>query len=351
MSQKYYNLKIKEVVKETDDTVTLHFKQPLFKKIAYQSGQFLTLITHINDKKYRRSYSLCSTPNIDSTLAVTVKRVEGGVVSNFVNDKIKAGDKLEIMEPMGTFVFEPKPNLSRHIVLWGGGSGITPLMSILKSVLHYEAQSIVTLIYSNRDENSIIFKSELEDLQAKHGDRFQLIHFLSQAKTDQIADYKTRISSAHIPELLDKIPKKEDTLHYLCGPEGLMHEVRSGLEAQGVPAAKILQESFYTADADKSESDNNSTETREVEIRLDGESHKINVGPEQTVLDVALDAGIDMPYSCQSGLCTACRGKCLSGHTEMDMNDALSEVELKEGYVLTCQLHPLSDDVVIDMDE
>ena len=156
----YYTLKVKEVTHETKDSVTIHFKQPLFRKVKYKSGQFLTVLVSVDGQKHRRAYSMCSSPSLDSTLAITVKRVEGGVVSNHLNDTVQAGQTLELMQPMGSFILEPNKKLNRHIVLFGGGSGITPLISILKSVLFFEPNSKVSLVYCNRNIDSIIFKQK-----------------------------------------------------------------------------------------------------------------------------------------------------------------------------------------------
>ena len=178
----YYTLKVKDIIKETDDTVTIQFKQPLFKKVKYISGQFLTVIIPVNGEKLRRSYSMSSAPNLDSHIGVTVKRVENGVVSNYLNDHIKKGDSIEIMKPMGNFTLEPNKQGKRNIILFGGGSGITPLMSILKSALYFEPNSAVSLVYANSDEDCIIFKDQLDALKEKFGERFNLVHVLSQPK-------------------------------------------------------------------------------------------------------------------------------------------------------------------------
>ena len=170
------SLKVKEVVRETSDSVTVHFKQPLFRKVKYKPGQFLTINFEIDGKKVSRSYSMSSAPNLDNTVAVTVKRVQGGLVSNYVNDKVSAGMSISMMQPVGKFTLEVDKNLQRHIVLFGAGSGITPLMSILKSVLFFEPKSTVSLVYGNRRTDNIIFQKQLQELKQKFGDRFQKLH-------------------------------------------------------------------------------------------------------------------------------------------------------------------------------
>jgi ring-1,2-phenylacetyl-CoA epoxidase subunit PaaE len=354
-SNRYQTLKIKEIVRETPDTITIHLKQPLFRKIPYYAGQFLTImVKDANGKKYRRAYSLCSAPHLDSTLAVSVKRVEGGIVSNLLNDTLKENEKLEIMEPMGNFILRTHPDNNRHIVLFGGGSGITPLMSMLKVALSYESNSIVSLIYSCRNEESIIFKNQLDKLSERHGDKFNLIYVLTQPKTDisQKENYfEGRISKDFIKTTLEKLPNLRDKIFYLCGPEGMMDTIEETLSELNVPSETVYKENFFapvTSDDETGEMVPDGRKT--VKIRLNGEEVEIAVDAKKTILEAALDDEIDMPYSCQSGLCTACRGLCTSGKVTMDSNEALSETEIIEGYVLTCQAHPLTDDVRVDMD-
>lgn len=354
-SNRYQTLKIKEIVRETPDTITIHLKQPLFRKIPYYAGQFLTLIVKdATGKKYRRAYSLCSAPHLDSTLAVTVKRVEGGLVSNLLNDTVKAGEKLEIMEPMGNFVLRTHPDNNRHIVLFGGGSGITPLMSMLKVALNYEQNSVVSLIYTCKDEENIIFKNQLDDLKTKHGDRFNLIYVLTRPKTDlsqKENHFEGRITKDFIKTTLEKLPNLRDKIFYLCGPEGMMDTIEETLSEMNIPKDTIQKENFFAPVNSDEESGEAVLDGRKmVKIMLNGTETEVAVDAKKTILEAALDDEIDMPYSCQSGLCTACRGLCLSGKVTMDSNEALSEAEITEGYILTCQAHPLTDDVKIDMD-
>lgn len=345
----YYTLKVKDVIKETDDTVTIQFKQPLFKKVKYVSGQFLTVIIPINGEKLRRSYSMSSAPSLDSHVAVTVKRVEGGIISNYLNDNVKKGDSMEIMKPMGNFTLKPQKHSQRHVILFGGGSGITPLMSILKSVLYFEPRSTVSLVYANRDEDCIIFKSQLEALQAKFGDRFNLVHVLSQPKK-MWNGHTGRMDEAVIMNIHNLLPKVDAPAeYYICGPEGLMETVESALKSLKVKADAIHTESFVSSSGGEENIDPSAFQTHTVTINLHGDEHKVTVPPNKNILDAALDAGLDMPFSCQSGLCTACMGKCTSGDVKMTEEDTLSADEVAEGYRLLCVGHPLTDDVVIDM--
>ncbi len=348
---KYYTLKIKDVVRETSDTITIHFRQPLFTTIKYEAGQFLTLIVPINGKTYRRAYSLSSAPNVDSTLAVTIKRVPNGIVSNYLNDHIKVGDRLDIMEPMGHFKLSIDPKAARHIVLLGAGSGVTPLMSIAKSVLAYEPKSVVSLIYGNRNESGIIFAKTLEEMQKKYGERFNLVHTLTQPE-GKWNSYTGRIDKNLTINVLNLLPKDLYTSQYfMCGPEGMMDAVVEGLTFLKVSPEQIYRETFNPPSAEEKTTDtnNNLQIDREVTIVLDGDTHKITVAPDKFVLDAALDAGLDMPYSCQSGLCTACRGKCVTGEVKMIEDEGLTENEIKQGYVLTCVSKPLTDNVKIEI--
>jgi ring-1,2-phenylacetyl-CoA epoxidase subunit PaaE len=346
----YYTLKVKEVIRESKDAITIQFKQPLFKKVRYKSGQFLTLIIPINGKKERRSYSICSTPDLDDYVSVMVKRVEKGLISNYLNDNIEAGDSIEVMEPMGNFILEPERKKKRHIVLFAAGSGITPLMSILKGILFFEPESTVSLLYGNRHEGAIIFRKELDQLKAKFGDRFNLAHTLTEY--DKFwQSYKGRIDRAMTVNFVNLLPKfsEQDTEYFLCGPQGMMEEVREGLKILKVNPAKIHSESFFIAPANNQNSGELDTQMHEVTIHVNGETHKISVPPQKSILDTALDNGIDMPYSCQNGLCTACRSKCLSGSVKMLRGDGLSASEIAQGYVLTCVGIPATPTVEIEV--
>lgn len=352
---KQYNLKVKDITQETEDTVTLHLKQPLFSKIKYKPGQFLTLILTINGKSVRRAYSMSSSPHVDETLSVSIKRVEGGLVSNYVNDHVKVGDHVDILEPMGNFCLEPNKSLKRHVVLFGSGSGVTPLMSIAKSILLVEPQSVVSLIYGNKTMETVIFRQKLDEMQKKYGDRLKVVHVLSRAEDDDWHGYKGRIDKTLAINVLNLLPKfdADKTEYFMCGPEGMMDQVTEALHYLKVPKERIHRESFFSPVAEEAKDEatlkaSGITE-QQVTIILDGDEYQVTVKPTQSILDAGLDAGIDMPYSCQSGLCTACRGQKKSGEVKMDEDEGLSETEIKEGYVLTCVAHPLSENVVIEI--
>ena len=348
----YLNLKVKEVVNETADAISIHFEQPADGDIAYKSGQFFTVIAEINGKEERRAYSLCSSPFVDANPAVAVKRVEGGLMSNFLNDHAKAGQELRLMEPIGNFTTEFEATSERHIVLFGGGSGITPLISIAKSALDQEPASKVSLIYANRSVDSIIFKSQLEAMEAEHADRFKLVHVLENAPED-LKCHTGWLTEAIIKEALSQLPQMNKTEYFMCGPGPMMDIVEASLANLNIDKSLVHKESF-TSSTDSKEADNATAESdeiiaREVTIIYDDEEFKYTVEPGETILEKGLDEDIDLPFSCQSGLCTACRGKCVSGKVKMDEDEGLSEAEIDEGYVLPCVGHPLTDDVVIEI--
>jgi len=352
---KYFDLRVKNIVQETKDAISIVFDHPAEGKINYKAGQFLTLITQVNGKEVRRAYSLCTSPFTDPDLAVTVKRVEKGLMSNWLPDNLKAGTSIKIMEPMGQFTTEFSPTNKRHIILFAGGSGITPMMSLIKSILIQEPNSICSLIYCNRDIDSVIFKNELEKLEITYEGRLHVIHVLDNAPMNW-QGYSGLLNHDMLTKLFERIPDwgVASTTYLMCGPEGMMKNVESLLDARSISKEKIFKESFVqgTIDkGDKKESVPNAGEqkAREVTIRYDGQEYKVLVPPNKAILETALDQGIDLPYSCQSGLCTACRGKALSGKVKLDEEEGLSKSEREEGYVLTCVGHPLTDDVVIEI--
>jgi ring-1,2-phenylacetyl-CoA epoxidase subunit PaaE len=353
-SGKYRDLKVEDIINETKDAITIVFEH--VDDISYKSGQFLTLILNIDGKETRRAYSLCSSPFVDKNMAVTVKRVEDGLVSNWLNDNLNVGDTLKVMDPMGSFTTEYDPGHKRHVIMFAGGSGITPMMSIIKSVLNQEPDSIISLIYCNRNIDSIIFKEELEKWQTDHEGRLRVIHILDDAPMNW-QGHSGLLTHDMLVKIFERLPDwgMDDTTYLMCGPEGMMKNVQSILAEQQIPADQIFKESFVSGTIDREISNTSEDKIsdeiteREVTVIYDGEEHKFKVSPDTTILETALDLGIDLPYSCQSGLCTACRGKCVSGKVKLDEEEGLSDAEIEEGYVLTCVGHPLTDDVVIEI--
>jgi ring-1,2-phenylacetyl-CoA epoxidase subunit PaaE len=351
VSDRYFQLRVKEVRKETEDTNTLIFDTPE-KPLEYKPGQFLTLILPEKDKEVRRSYSLCTSPFLDKDPAITVKRVEAGAISNYLNDHMKIGDVFDVMAPAGHFVPELDKNHAKKYVLFAAGSGITPIMSILKSILAVEHTSHVHLVYQNRNEQSIIFREELEKISEKYKTHFHLLNVLSQPAADWKV-YTGRMDTAMVSDILMDISdnKVASCEYFLCGPVGFMQTIFDALIDFEVPEKQIHKESFYSGEL-KAKEKEKPAEVKEsimVTIILDGEEYEVDVPSDKTILDAALDQDIDMPFSCQNGLCTACRGKLLAGNVTMEEEDGLSEEEINEGYILNCVGRPDGPGVRIEI--
>ncbi|UCS93799.1 ferredoxin--NADP reductase [Echinicola marina] len=350
----YLSLKVREVVRETSEAISIYFEQPE-PYLDYKPGQFLTLILEVNGKEERRSYSLCTSPYVDPHPGITVKKIDGGLVSNYLNDHIKPGKTIEVMKPMGHFTTDFHSKNKHHYVMIAGGSGITPIMGISKSVLVNEPLSKVTLIYCNRSEEQVIFDQQLESLGQKYEGRFEVVHTLSQPKEDW-SGLKGRLNEQMIADVLKEkhYADADKEIYFLCGPEGLMEGSVEALLKMNVPHDNIHRESFYTSSSEEAEKAHeaenaNIALTREVRIHLEGEEHSFEVPAGKTILEAGLDEGYDMPYSCQSGLCTACRGKLISGEVSMDQDAGLSKNEKEAGYILCCVSHPTTGDVKVEI--
>ncbi len=348
-SERYFNLKIREVKKETNDANTLIFEKPE-NPIHYLPGQFITLILSINEKEVRRSYSLSSSPFSDEFPAITVKRVELGVVSNYLNDHMKKGDVLNVMEAAGHFVPNLQKDQSKAYILLAAGSGVTPLLSIIKSILHIEKESTINLIYQNRNENSIIFKKDLDKLKSIYKERFLVVDVVSQP-SGSWTGYNGRINAEMLKDILldsdsNDLPQAE---YFICGPSGFMQTIQAFLKEFRIAENHIHKESFYSGEPNTSKTPKKDLNSYDVKILLDGKEYDVAVAPDKTILEAALDMDIDMPFSCQSGLCTACRGKLLNGEVNMEDEDGLSEEEIKDGYILNCVSKPKGPGVKIEV--
>lgn len=353
MSVRYFHLTVKEVTEETEDTKTFHFWHPIHDTLHYLSGQFLTVIPEINGKKVRRSYSFSSSPKTDTAPAITVKRVNGGLVSNYLCDTLQAGDTLEVMEAMGNFYLEPQAQEKKNYVFVGAGSGITPLFSMIKTILKSEPQSTVELIYGSRSETQIIFKAALDALEKQYADRLKIVYVISKPSPSW-AGMKGRINQASIVYYLKQELGTDikNSHYYLCGPEEMMDQVKSSLALFDVPTQHIHQELFTSSSSEEviQAEEDGSLKEQSVQLVYEGKTHEVKVLPSQTILEAALEADIDIPYSCQAGMCTACMGLCTSGKVIMDEEDGLTPGEIEKGYVLTCVAHPMSAGVVINLD-
>jgi len=365
MSIHFHPLRIREVRQETPECVSVAFEIPneLEKDFKFSQGQSLTMRTTINGEEVRRTYSICSSP-LDKEWRVAIKKVEGGLFSSFANEKLKKGDLLEVMQPVGKFYTELNPAHKKSYTAFAAGSGITPILSLIKTTLATEPQSKFTLVYGNRSRSSIIFFEELEGLKNKYIDRFSLVHVLSREKTE------TPLNSGRISvEKLQEMEKLIDYAHtdefFICGPEEMIFAIKAFLEAKGIDQKKIHFE-LFTTPGQKAQGAGHSVQgTRhkvqgtsekgpmsKVTIKLDGRSFDFDLSllGDTTILDAALQQGADLPYACKGGVCCTCKARLLEGQVEMDVHWGLEEDEVKQGYILTCQSHPTTEKVVVDFD-
>jgi ring-1,2-phenylacetyl-CoA epoxidase subunit PaaE len=353
-------LKVKSIIQETHDAVSIWFENPENQPLSYKAGQFLTFIITQNGTQIRRAYSLCSSPVVDEFPAVAVKKVPNGNISQYMNTQIKVGDVLECLSPLGVFTTDFDAENERHLVLFAGGSGITPLFSILKTALHQEPKTKVSLIYANRDVESIIFKTQLEELQKKYNGRFEIVQVLEKAGFFWNKGYKGYLDTSKIKKILASLPQLNirDTEYFMCGPQPMMKVIETAFKELNLPLDKLKKENFNLSPEESAEGKSSKITTDNVAqgdgfsvtVRYDGEENTFKVPPHKTILEVALSLNIDLPYSCQSGMCTACLGRCIEGKVQLDEEDALTPKELAQGMILTCVGHPLNDGVVIEID-
>ena len=351
---KFYKIKVKEVRREIEDAVSVAFDIPegLMSTFTFSPGQYVTLKTNVQGEELRRSYSICSAPH-EGELRVAIKQIEGGKFSTYANQTLKEGDSLEAMPPMGNFKWSQGTEPS-HLVGWAAGSGITPMMSIAKTVLQSDEHSTFTLFYGNKNSSSIIFKDELEDLKNSFVDRLEVHHILS--REDQGSDATNgRIDGDKVKSFNHKFfDINTATGHYLCGPLGMIESVTETLQELGTAKDKIHFELFNTtssSSAKQKETASLSSGRSSVTVVLDGEETHFEMKGKEYLLDAALDAGADVPYACKGAVCCTCRAKVLEGSAEMVMNYALVDEEVKEGYVLTCQTRATSEKLVVSFDE
>lgn len=359
----FYPLTVARIEPETVQAVSISFTVPeeLKETFKYSAGQYLTLRFDIDGKEERRAYSMCSAPH-DADLTVTVKRVADGKVSNYLAENLKVGDKVEVMPPQGRFLVRPDPAARRKYYLFGAGSGITPLMSILRTVLEEEPKSEVILLYGNRDEDSIIFEKQLEQLSQRYAGQLSVEHILSQPKkystggikglfkrsTVRWQGAKGRITTGKVAELLERFPANgTESYYYICGPGAMIDTVEANLMGHGIDDKHIHSERFVSASEAKRRADYGNSGSV-VHVKLDNEEFSIKLKPGQAVLGALLEAGKTPPYSCLAGACSTCMAKVEKGGIKMDVCYALDDDEIAEGFVLTCQSHPTTPEVNID---
>lgn len=341
------DLRINEIRQEGHNAITLILEEVNRKPVSYLPGQFLTLLVNIGPRELRRSYSLCSSPEIDPFLAITIKRVENGEVSRHLIDHLKEGDVLKALPPAGRFTLDINPSKQRDIFLIGAGSGTTPLFSLLKSILFKENLSKVTLIVSHHDEKSSLYQKDIQALEVKFYGRFKLITLYSEPLDH--AHPRVRLNI----DLLEKIVnsnlsfEKETAQFFICGPFEYMRMVRMTLIYMGFEESQIHRENFIS----KTFNSENfpSFPTRIINLIYKGENIPIEVPSGKTILKAALENGLPIAYSCQAGICSTCVGVCKGGKVHMSNNQVLTDNEVKAGLILTCVSYPTTDGVVIEV--
>ncbi|MCC6691424.1 MAG: 2Fe-2S iron-sulfur cluster binding domain-containing protein [Bacteroidia bacterium] len=350
---KFYPLKVSDVNPETGDCVSVGFEVPanLKKEFSHIQGQYLSLRFMLNGEELRRSYSICTSP-FEPGLRIAVKKVKDGRVSTYINEQLKAGDIVESMVPIGSFFTEVHQYNKKVYNLFAAGSGITPIISILKTMLAGESQSKVNLFYGNSNERKVIFKDELNGLERKYGDRLKIIYLYSQPEQAVDELHKGRLTKEKIKRLTEKyIELNLLNEFFVCGPADVMLNTKEALEDLNVAKNKIHLEYFGTPpDADKNKLNQSLIVPSEVTIICDGDERVVFLEPHQSVLEAALEANLDAPYSCRAGSCCTCRAKVIEGKVIMDVNYALLDSEVEEGYILTCQSHAITPTLTVDYD-
>ncbi|MFT5642582.1 MAG: ring-1,2-phenylacetyl-CoA epoxidase subunit PaaE [Janthinobacterium sp.] len=356
MSQ-FYPLSVAKVRNETRDTIVVTFAVPpeLTERFRFRQGQHLTLSTCINGEHLRRSYSICSAVQ-DDALRVAIKRTPGGAFSTWANDTLAAGATLDVMPPMGHFNVPLDAANRKHYLAFAAGSGITPILSIIKTTLQAEPHSRFTLFYGNRASSTVIFKAELMDLKDVYLERLNLAYVMSREQQD-IELFNGRISEEKCAQLLQHWIKLDDVdVAFICGPEDMMQGVSRALQAGGMAKQSIKIELFAASISKhqhqaRAPRDGARSET-EVTVVMDGSHTTFSMDRDkESILDAGLRHGIDMRYSCKGGVCSTCRCKVVDGRVDMDVNYALEDYEIARGFVLSCQSYPVTDKVVIDFDQ
>jgi len=356
----FHSLKVKELKKEAVDALIITFEIPeaLKEQFIFLPGQHLTLKTDIDGTEIRRSYSICAAPH-ENIIKVAVKKMEGGVFSNYALNTLKKGHALDVMAPLGRFTPKLDSKSAKNYLLIAAGSGITPVISILKTILYTEPNSNITLIYGNRNTKSVMFKEELEDLKNRFLNRLTLYFVLSREKVDAPI-LNGRIDREKCQRFFTKLlPVKDFNAAYICGPEGMVLAAKEELIAQGMPENQVHLELFTTpgqvfgAALDNSVHTVNYDASSEsmVTLKLNGKTYEFPLKYSGVnILDAALEEGVDLPFACKGGVCCTCRAKLASGKVDMTVNYGLEPDELEAGFILTCQSHPRTDKITVDFD-
>ena len=357
MAEHFHALRVAEVVPETNEANSIRFEIPaeLRDRFVFKAGQHLTLRATIDGEEVRRNYSLCTAPD-DQDWMVTVKRIGGGIFSNWVGDNLKPGDVIDVMPPHGSFTTEFDASKMRRLVGIAGGSGITPVMSLIKTTLKYEPQSRFTLLYGNRDSSSVIFLEALAALKDKHLGRFEIYHFLDQEEQD-IDLFNGMLDRARCDEAIAHLVPDAAEVDgwFICGPGPMMDAAEGALLDRNIPRDRIHIERF-TADRPAGEVSREIAELQSkaegvtVSVTLDGRTRRVPFTA-GNILDSARASGLPAPFACKAGVCATCRAKVTKGKVEMAARYGLTDEEVAAGYVLTCQSLPVTDQVTVDFDQ
>lgn len=348
----FHRLSVAAIERDTPDSVAVTFNVPdaLREQYRYRPGQHLTLKTSINGENLRRCYSICSSPD-ENTLKIGVKAIYEGLFSNFINQQLHVGDSLEVMTPQGQFGYQPDANTQAHYLAVAAGSGITPILSIIKTTLQTESKSHFVLIYGNRNSRSVMFKESIADLKNRFAARFQVLYLFSQEQ--QESDLLSgRINQQQLGALGKTLLNfKQFDRAFICGPDEMMDEARDTLIQYGIPQKNVHSERFNTSGAKFKPTIAIANEARQVSIHLDGRTMNINIdSQDDSILDAALRQGVDLPYACKGGVCATCKCKLRSGEVEMGVNYSLEPDQIANGYILSCQSWPKGNGVVLDFD-
>ncbi|WP_372754734.1 2Fe-2S iron-sulfur cluster-binding protein [Mariniflexile sp.] len=347
----FHKLSIRNIKKEANKAISITFNLPenLKDTFAFKAGQYITLKATVNGNEVRRDYSICASPK-SGELQVAVKEVKDGTFSAYANNALQTGDTIEVAPPKGRFIFEPNDSKTKNIAAFAAGSGITPILSIIKCALEEEVYSKVILVYGNKSTEDTMFLNELLDLQHQYKDRFSIqFVFSQQDKEDSIFGRIEKSTVNYV--MLNKHKHIEVDAFYLCGPEAMIHVVKDVLTDNGIDSDRIHFELFKAAKPIEMEEATTPSGKTMATITVDDETSTIEMSQKQTILEAALDEDLDAPYSCQGGICCSCLARLKEGEVTMRQNNILTEKEVAAGLILTCQAHPTTATIVVDYDD